>query len=305
MYNNNNTGKKESQEERDKILRKCVIKKKQNDSIIKWLESEEQSKKAEKIKHCAEHIGITEINGITKIVKADFCRERVCAVCAWRRQSKFVAQMSPIITELSKTYKFIFLTLTVKNCKIEDLKNTIDVMMKGYDRFLKRTKIKKSFCGCIRSLEITYKKEDDTLHPHIHILVAVKPEYFKDKNLYISHKEIKKMWAESINIKYDPFCYVEIVKDEESAKIEVLKYALKPTIEETALKAFYYIMKGRRTISFTGIFQQKRRENKLSDFENVLTDETNVTKLKINYTLYKLDCTGGIYNYVKEKEITI
>lgn len=304
MYNYNTTDKKESQEQRHKILKKCLSKKRQNESIIKWLIKENQQRTAENITHCAEYIGMTEINGITRVVKADFCRERICSVCAWRRQAKFVAQMSPILAELERDYKFLFLTLTIKNCNLQDLKQTIDIMLKGYDRLLKRRKVKKAFKGCIRSLEITHNKKDDTLHPHLHILVAVKQEYFTDTELYIPHSEIKQIWGEVIGAEYDPFCFIEAVKDDEigKAKIETLKYALKPTIEPTALSAFYYILKGRRTISFSGIFAAKRREYKLSDFENILTDENEIANKKINYTLYKLDCTGGIYSYVQEKE---
>ena len=91
---NNNTKNSRCQAVQ-KILQKTAIKKQSNKKTIEWLESIGETEKAAKIEQCATHLGITYENGIAKVVQADFCRERICSVCAWRRQAKFYAQMVP------------------------------------------------------------------------------------------------------------------------------------------------------------------------------------------------------------------
>ena len=107
MYNYNSTKPEESQEATS-ILKKAAIKRMYNQTVINWLYDIGEPQKAANIAACATYIGITNINGYAQIVKSNFCRERLCQICAWRRQSKFVAQMFPIIEKLStEVYRFI------------------------------------------------------------------------------------------------------------------------------------------------------------------------------------------------------
>ena len=53
----------------------------------------------------------------------------------------------------------MFLTLTVKNCRGEDLKSTIQMLLKGFDRMFRRAVFKKYVLGFIRSLEVTYNEQ--------------------------------------------------------------------------------------------------------------------------------------------------
>lgn len=49
-------------------------------------------------------------------------------MCAWRRSLKIFGQVSKVMDHVEKNYnyRYIFLTLTVKNCYGEDLKDTLD-----------------------------------------------------------------------------------------------------------------------------------------------------------------------------------
>lgn len=286
-----------------KILKKATVKKKFNEPIIKWCLENHLEKTAESIRTCGRHIGITNVDGYAKILKADFCRQRLCAVCAWRRQSKFVAQMTPTLTLLeNRGYKFVFATLTVNNIPYEDLEETINNMLNAFHLLIRRRRVVRAWKGVTRSLELTYKAEDDTLHPHLHLLIAVDSDYFINDTKYISHGMLKTLWQESLKVAYEPYVDIRKVYNEGGAAVEVLKYALKPSTENTALSAFAYILKGRRLVSFTGVFAKVRKELKYSDFENILTDDFDKSKT-IRYELYKLDCTGGVYNYYKECEL--
>ena len=302
---NYNTEDYQSQVKR--ITQKMAQKKGQNRKAIEWLQDRNLHSKAEKIETCGEHIGITNIGGIAKIIKADFCREKLCAVCAWRRQSKFLAQMFPVIDVLErKGYRFIFITLTVRNMGLESLPGAVDDLMHGYDKLLKRRKIKRAWSGICRSVELTYNQEDNTFHPHIHLLVAVEEDYFSNPDKYITKTELWKIWRDCMKLDYDPDVSIQAADDTAEASVETMKYALKPTQAEVAFHAFYYILHHRRLISFTGVFAELRKQMKYSDFENVLTDEEDIVMSRpVIYQLYTWDASGGFYRFSEEFKLNI
>ena len=286
-----------------KILRKTILKKEQNKKIVKWLNAEHKDDTALRVSHCASSIGITDIDGVARVVRADFCRERICAVCAWRRQSRFVAQTTPVIQYMTEHgYKFLFATLTIKSVTYNSLECSIDLLMRAFAALRHRKEIKQSWSGIIRSLELTINSENKTFHPHIHMLIAVKDNYFD--SCYITQQRLSEIWKECLNVDYVPVVDIRTVDDNGAATVEVLKYSLKPTDDTLAYSAFYYIMRNRRLISFTGIFKKLRSDFKYSDFERVLTDDIP-TGRHINYSLYRLDCTGGVYTYFKDKEFEL
>lgn len=294
--NDYNTEDERSQEIR--ILQKCAIKKAENKRIISWLESIGDFDRAKRIEECGTYLGITSIDGMAKIVKANFCRERLCCVCAWRRQSKFVAQMIPIINNLKgKGYRFIEVVLTVQNPPYNQLKSIIDDMIKGYKKILDTRKIKRAWKGMTRSLEITYNQKSDTYHPHIHMLICVDGDYFIDKNKYVTFEEIQQIWEEKLNLPYKPNVYIKQIDNEEIGAIENLKYSLKPSKYEEALKAFHILLKGRRLISFSGIFAKMRKELNYSSIDELIETDGIKNKEKISYNLYKFDVSGGVFNF--------
>lgn len=280
-------------------IRKAQRKKGANEKIIAWLVDRGEHKRAENIRQCATMLGFTEIDRVAHVVKANFCRERICSVCAWRRQSKFVAQMLPVLDYLEKrTYRFLFATLTIKNVTYGNLGDSIDLLMCSYDKLLHRKKIKKAWLGVARSLEVTYNSETDSFHPHIHLLIAVAEDYFTTDELYITQSELTQFWKESAGLDYFPQCDIRAVKGNEDATLETFKYALKPSKNEKALEGFFYALKGRRLISFSGVFAKARKLFNYSSFEEVLTDDLPVRKnSKFECILYKFDVTGGVYNF--------
>ena len=298
MCNNSITDKGICQET-EKILQKASIKRKYNIDVIEWLRSIGEYEKAKHIEECATFIGITNISGYPKIVKSNFCRERLCNICAWRRQSKFVAQMFPIIENLSqKGYRFIEVVLTIRNPDYNTLEYWFNKMLNSFYLLMKTRKIKRAWEGCTRSIEITYNAEKNTYHPHIHMLIAVKEEYFYNKNLYISQEELSILWAEKLGIDYTPDVYIKVVADGCVGAVENLKYSLKPTQYEQALQVFHTLLKGRRLVSFNGIFAKLRKEFKYCSIDDIETDDIIGNKeKKIKYNLYKYDVTGGVYTF--------
>lgn len=300
-YTNYNTDIAKSQEY--KVLQKASIKKQENKDVISWLYSIGEKDRAQRLEDCATWLGVSTINGITKVIKSNFCRERICRICAWRRQSKFISQMLPIIDILkSKGYSFIFATLTIQNCKKEDLERNIDILLQGYQLLSKRREVRRAWCGICRSLEITYNDLNNDFHPHIHMLIAIDKHYNKH---YISQEKLSFLWQDCIKADYIPVVDIrKVSKDNEHiGAVETLKYSLKPTMAHEALEAFLYTLKGRRLISFSGVFQKQRALLKYSSLDNPEDDiPQNSTT---TYDLYRFDATGGIYNFYETYEFKI
>lgn len=282
-----------------KLFSKLQIKKGYNLDVIEFLKAEREYIRADRIESCGTYLELVREGDIPKILRANFCRERLCHVCAWRKQSKFVAQVSPVLEELSaQGFEYIFVTLTLRNSSADDLRGALDQFMKAYNKFLGRKQIAQSFAGVIRSLEITYNDKEDTFHPHVHCLVAVDDDYFKNPGKYLSQKDICNIWKECAQVDYTPVCYVEKVTENQRAELETLKYCVKPSKHRQAIEVFYRVLKGRRLVSFSGVFAQYRKRIE-SEVER-LTD--NISPGKYTAVCYKFDPTGGVYKYYKTYE---
>jgi plasmid rolling circle replication initiator protein Rep len=127
--------------------------------------------------------------------------------------------------------RWLFLTLTVRNCDITELKGTIG----GMNQAWKRLSLRKQFpmIGFARGTEVT-KGKDGTAHPHFHVLGMVNPSYFSHG--YLSQADWQQLWKEALRVDYEPVVDVRAVKPNpkrpgsglESAIVETLKYATKP-----------------------------------------------------------------------------
>lgn len=224
-------------------------------------------------------------NGEKRLHSANFCRNRLCPMCNWRRSLKMYSQVSQITDKILATRKarFIFVTLTVRNPDGDDLAETLDLMNKGFSyitsnsrTFAPAKKFKESLQGYIKATEITYNSKDNTYHPHIHCIFQVRPSYFSRD--YIKKDGWIELWKKAMKLDYDPSVHVETIKNTTSnAVAEVAKYPtksadlLKVEDEEQAVQALIVLaktLKGRRLITFGGDFAIVKRELKLDDVEN-------------------------------------
>lgn len=164
-----------------------------------------------------------------KLSDARFCRVRWCPVCQWRRSLMWkskAAKIMPLVLAAYPKYRWLFLTLTVRNCRVDELRSTISHMNESF----KRLSDLKAFPaeGFLKATEVTRCK-DGTAHPHFHILMMVKPSYFGVG--YLSIEKWILMWKQSLRIDYNPITHVKALKPNEanfSAMLsEVIKYQVK------------------------------------------------------------------------------
>ena len=256
---------------------------------------------AEKLEPCATYLAFSALeSGQQKIINANFCRQRLCAVCAWRRQLKFVATTYPALELLRAAgHKFVFVSLTVRNVKGEELSRTITQLSKGYTRMMK-TSLFSGVAGYVRSIEVTTNGQ--TYHPHIHAIVIMPPEYSPIHEDYIPWQELIKAWRKAARLDTDPDIDIRFLRPTRAGQrtyIETIKYSLKPApLKPAELEDVYYALKGRHLISFGGILANLRKA--MSD--DVLTDQAESTDKWIAQTVWQLNPHGGVYEIVSEIE---
>ena len=145
-----------------------------------------------------------------KLSDARFCRVRHCPVCQWRRSLMWKAKAYKILPQVVADYpkyRWLFVTLTVKNCSIEELRVTLDWMNKAFKRL---TELKAwSAKGWVKSIEVTKGRDGVSAHPHLHILAMVPPSYFSHG--YLSHAKWVALWQQCLRVDYQPVIHVSAI----------------------------------------------------------------------------------------------
>jgi len=238
-------GKKKSQEISEEILKESnwATHKLCNTYVTEAYEQLGYEKRAERMRGCCQWIKFKVKEDMIKLHAAKFCHVRLCAVCQWRRSKKAFKQMVRILAKAKEKHnsRFIFLTLTVRNCDGSALAGTLDDLMEGFHRLFKYKDVKGAVKGFYRGTEITHdtnefitrrmyygvKKDGKTVggrkkyydglglkpgdrnpnydkyHPHFHCVLAVNPSYFTDKT-YISQAKWIELWQRAMKLNYAP-----------------------------------------------------------------------------------------------------
>lgn len=204
-------------------------------------DSPKDSRKAERIRNCSGYLnfgwyynnqtGKNEIH----LIELHCCKVRSCVLCQWRRSLLYKARFSMNIIDIiqnNPTAKFIFLTLTVKNCEISEIRSTLSSMSKAFNRLTKSDYFK-DVLGYIRNMEIT-RGENDTVHPHYHVLLMVKETYFNTGH-YINQNSWALAWKHFMKLDYVPITDIRLVRDK-SKRLDVVKELFKYTVKETDIK---------------------------------------------------------------------
>lgn len=248
----------------------------------KYADNPTDQKRVKRLDTCGGYLrfGMDEHNDL-HLIEAHFCHQmKACPICQWRRslmlKAKFYSNIEKVIAD-HPTVRFIFLTLTVKNCEIKELRKTIQWMNKSFINMTKRKFFQRDIKGFIRNVEVTRNSDNETAHPHMHIILAVSPTYFKSGH-YITKDSWAQFWKESLNVDYTPVCDVRICTDQNKNKAikELLKYPVKEADIDTTSKWFYdYVQQTRhlRFISTGGILKDVIKDGKVTDDELIHTDQ--------------------------------
>ena len=215
-----------------------------------------------------------------KLKAARFCRVRTCPVCQWRRSlmwfGRFVKALDKVL-DVNPSMSLIFMTITVRNCQIDDLRVTLRDMVTAWRRFV----VRKEFAniqGWVRTTEITYGV-GGTAHPHFHVLLLVRNSWFNKS--FVSQARWQQSWRESARLDYPPQLRVNKVRrkrgqDFKRAAAETLKYAVKPEDAISNPEWFRELTRQIRQLRFIasgGVFKDAFREEDETQQDLLLVDE--------------------------------
>lgn len=274
-----------------------------------------------------------EVSEKGKLHSANFCKDRLCPMCAWRRSYKIFGQVSRIMEHLGDKYEYLFLTLTVPSVPAESLSGTISRLVKAWANLIRQKPFKTAVRGFFRALEVTRNNDPKSksyklYHPHFHVVLAVPKSYWN--NCYITHDEWLAMWRKAY--KDDSITQVDIRKAkpknkaesmtaEESATAlasavaEIAKYAVKDTdyihegndaLTDEIVQTLAGALARRRLTAYGGCFDDAYQKLKLDDAED--GDLVHINDDTINPALalliVKYGWTAGVYkmtgSYVQE-----
>ncbi|KGM99349.1 hypothetical protein Z969_10765 [Clostridium novyi A str. 4570] len=327
MYNNNNTLENEKQ-----VLKDFTS----TGREIDWKTKKERTilladsylrlglKKAYRVKECGSYLEFKKYtDGKLKLNGANFCKDRLCPMCIWRRSLKIFGQVSKVMDRALdiKEYRFIFLTLTCKNVYGEDLNNCLDNMYKAFRKLTERKQFKKSIKGFFRGLEVTHNLDTssisyDTYHPHFHVILMVNKSYFTDKDYYLSQAKWTELWKDCLKVDYTPIVNVKAFKTGTKSKVaksvsESAKYTVKDNdylienredLTDSAVMILNSALKGRRLVAFGGELRKIHKELNLGDMEKgdlVNTDNTEEIREDVNYIIERYKWNFGYKQYIK------
>lgn len=251
-------------------------------------------KKAYRVHECAEKLAFAvDSNGKKKLYQAWFCKSRLCPMCQWRRSLKVTYELKKVLKTAIEEYpkaKFLFLTLTVKNCTGTELKSTLKKLTGAFHKLSKYKKVTKNLLGYVRSTEITVNEKDGTYHPHIHVLLMVKSTYFKAHDNYITQNEWTELWKRASKLDYTPMVSLKQIYDNKgkgalnSAALEVAKYQLKSKdylnddvddeINLRHLKDLEEALAGTRQYGYGGVLKEIASRLKLPDENDLVHIES-------------------------------
>ena len=255
---------------------------------------------------------------IYRLTGSNFCRQRLCPMCQFRKSEKAFATAVRVVQKLEADgYRFLHLVLTVPNQKTEyELTQAISLMYKGFNRFFKYKTIGRAFKGALRCLEVSYNYENDTFHPHLHCLIAVRRSYFNDSRSYVSYDTARQLWTKAIKQTLKSFPGLSFITSETpdlqinlsavkegdfGGVAEVCKYCLKPLElqdekeeqNKRILFALWYTLKGVRFVQKYGVLKEAFRQLDVDELTDETTpDEKTVDKLSLSWSFDS--CNYGV-----------
>lgn len=239
-----------------------------------------------------EHLGPAQLRG------AALCNRRLCPFCEWRRtrawRARLISGLEAFMEDHSG-WSAVFLTLTVRNCQMHELRDAVRHLHQSYMRLTKVSGFPTD--AWMRRTEVTVQMHPTEpfgpsrgaqaekvpvvgggsprgLHPHLHCLLLVRPSYWSRD--YKKQLWWQQQWQMAARLDYSPVIDVRRAKAKPgreshgeiapvSAVIEAAKYASKATdllALGDALPVFHHEMRGLRSY---GISKSLQRYVKAAD----------------------------------------
>lgn len=245
-----------------------------------------------------------------RLLHANFCKNRMCPMCSWRRSLKNFSHLSDVFSVLESTHEFVFLTLTERNCTADQLSERMTAICKNFRNWLRRDSLA-VFDGCFRSLEVTYNAVDDTYHPHLHIILCCPQGSYFGTDKYMAFDKWLSEWRSVGGYDYNPSIRVNRIGEKtiynpkskryvtislKKALKECSKYTIKDSDflksdvaldkQDEVIQTLYNAMDKRRLIEYYGVMKDLHKhftdlkKSDDNDLINVSDDVANGAELE-------------------------
>lgn len=293
---------KANNKKKQDLLTKSTEKKRRNEILTYLIKNLVSAATLENIRDCNTFMMLVSDETLEKKKqhKGNSCKNRFCPICSWKKSRKDALSLSVMMQYLQEEEQkeFVFLTLTAPNVKSDELEDEIKHYNHSFQKLMQRQEVSKIVKGYVRKLEITYNEQRDDYHPHFHVLLAVNKSYFTDKNYYINRDRWLELWQQVT--KNDLITQVDVrkVSNSKDDKVyEVAKYSAKDSdylLNQEVFDVFYKALKGKRILSYSGLFKEAMAKFKAGELEKYKEQDT--TKY-----VYALLYNWGKKEYIEEE----
>lgn len=309
-----------------KKVSKWQSKKIQSLRVAEKLNAIGEYRRSERMKQCGDILDYTYCPdcGQYHIKKANLCRDRFCPVCSWRLSLQRYGQMKNLMYNIMTAYPEItdwsLVTLTVKNCYLDDLHDTMQKMSRAWNLAITQRKVRPNLFGWARSVEITFNEDTRQFHPHYHIIIGWWSEmsqklinkWLSACNKYGLIVSIKAQNAEQITSitqhNGQTIENTEINEDFTKAVLETFKYSVKGSdIDKLNVAEFRTVLKqygNKRLIAYGGKIKEYARLQEtemetVQDEDNDIRICRNCGNIDIERIIYKWSFGTNTYEILK------
>lgn len=273
------------------------------------LKSHAFASRASKLRGCGTYLKFGLLgDGNGTLMDANFCRQRLCPACNYRRSLKVYSSICKVLDWVDATdddHAYFFLTLTVRNVRGSDLGDCIGMMAKGWNRLISRRSVKHLIKGTVRTVEVTYNKATGTYHPHYHVILGLPKLYgSRQFDIYWDVGAWADAWQSACRLPYSPSVSIRRVRGLSRGIKETAKYSVKPADWLNASRhdidsRVYYLtvgLHGKRLLSFSGLMREAKSALKINDEEEIcLTDEITRNDVLTAVYVYRWNFGASLY----------
>lgn len=287
-------------------------KKIKNHELVSFLMGKVSDKGMARVDECGANLLFVANQDKSKarLWKGFFCNHKFCPTCSWRSSRKQMIKLSVVMSAIQEEYKYeyLFVTLTTPNVKADKLGDEIKHFNNSFSKLMRKKRFRgwgdkrkgesyKGFVkGYMKKVEVTYNDERDDYNPHLHVLMAVKPSYFKKD--YLSKAEWLDEWRAATGQPEIEAIDIVRVKREQNNKtaLEMAKYVAKDSdylLNQEVFDTFFSGLKNKRIIVYAGIMKEYANRYDIGELDKYKVKDNEVyvyiLMAKFNFELMKYE----------------
>lgn len=290
MYLHNITTNRGMSTPKRDILQTARIKRQYRDAAARYLGHWLSDSSREKLEHCGNYLVMQETADRTRqrVEMGFYCEQRLCPCCAWRRSVRDAQTIAAIsAAAAADRLHMVFVTLTVSNVRGCDLPDTVRHINQSFARLRAYKSCKTLLMNTIRKLEITYNRQMETYHPHLHVLCYVPANYFSGHG-YCSHDTLLDAWRRATGQPQITQVDVRRCRDygDTDAIRELAKYNAKAsdyTSSQQVMDDLYLTLKNTHLMDFSGKMRVYKRDYDAGRLDQYIDRDDVAYTLRVVY----------------------